>query len=158
MLAIYPGSFDPITYGHIDIIKRAAHIYPEVIVAILNNSQKTYLFSLEERVELVRQVMAEETNIRVESFSGLLVDFAAQVEADIIVRGLRAVSDFEYEMQISLLNRQLMPNLETVFLVATGDYGYLSSSLVREVAMHGGKLHTFVPEPVELALKEKFGR
>lgn len=158
MLAIYPGSFDPITYGHIDIIKRAARIYPEIIVAVLNNSQKNYLFSLEERVELVRQVTDGAPNIGVASFSGLLVDFAAQVEADIIVRGLRAVSDFEYEMQISLLNRQLSPELETVFLVATGDHGYLSSSLVREVAMHGGKLQTFVPEPVERALQEKFRR
>lgn len=158
MLAIYPGSFDPITYGHIDIIKRAARIYPNIIVAVLNNSQKKYLFSLEERVELVRAVVGDEPNIQVESFSGLLVDFAAEAEADIIVRGLRAVSDFEYEMQISLLNRQLLPKLETVFLVATGDYGYLSSSLVREVAMHGGRLHTFVPEPVERALKEKFRR
>ncbi|MDI9501702.1 MAG: pantetheine-phosphate adenylyltransferase [Tissierellia bacterium] len=158
MLAVYPGSFDPITYGHMDIIKRAARVYPEVIVAVLNNSQKTYLFSLEERVELIRQIVNTDTNIRVESFSGLLVDFAKQHEADIIVRGLRMVSDFEYEMQISLLNRQLLPELETVFFVATGKYGYLSSSLVREVAMHGGDLHSFVPEPVELALKDKFRR
>ena len=158
MLAVYPGSFDPITYGHMDIIKRAARVYPEVIVAVLNNSQKTYLFSLEERVELIRQIVNTDTNIRVESFSGLLVDFAKQHEADIIVRGLRMVSDFEYEMQISLLNRQLLQELETVFFVATGKYGYLSSSLVREVAMHGGDLHSFVPEPVELALKDKFRR
>lgn len=158
MLAIYPGSFDPITYGHIDIIKRASRIYPELIVAVLNNSQKSYVFSLEERVELIRAVVADQPQIRVESFSGLLVDFAAQAGADIIVRGLRAVSDFEYEMQISLLNRQLLPELETVFLVATGEFGYLSSSLVREVAMHRGQLHTFVPKPVELALQEKFRR
>ena len=117
-----------------DIIN-AQRVYPEVIVAVLNNSQKTYLFSLEERVELIRQIVNTDTNIRVESFSGLLVDFAKQHEADIIVRGLRMVSDFEYEMQISLLNRQLLPELETVFFVATGKYGYLSSSLVREVAM-----------------------
>ena len=158
MLAIYPGSFDPITNGHIDIIHRAALLFDKVIVAVLNNSQKTYLFSLEEREELIKQVTQGMDNVEVDHFSGLLVDFSKHAKADVIVRGLRAVSDFEYEMQISLLNRQLYPELETVFFVSTGEYGYLSSSLVREVAMHGGSLSAFVPEPVERALKEKFGR
>ncbi len=158
MRAVYPGSFDPITNGHIDIIHRASQLFDEVIVAVLNNSQKTYLFSLEEREALVKEVIGQYENLSVDHFSGLLVDFSKQAGVDVIVRGLRAVSDFEYEMQISLLNRQLLPELETVFFVSTGEYGYLSSSLVREVALHGGDLQSFVPEPVERALQEKFGR
>lgn len=158
MRAVYPGSFDPITNGHIDIIHRASQLFDEVIVAVLNNSQKTYLFSLEEREALVKEVIGQYENVSVDHFSGLLVDFSKQAGVDVIVRGLRAVSDFEYEMQISLLNRQLLPELETVFFVSTGEYGYLSSSLVREVALHGGDLQSFVPEPVERALQEKFGR
>ncbi len=158
MRAVYPGSFDPITKGHLDIINRASAIFDEVIVAVLNNSQKKYMFSLDERVALVEDVVSDIENASVGQFSGLLVDFAAQEKADVIVRGLRAVSDFEYEMQISLLNLQLSPELETVFLVSTGDFAYLSSSLVREVAMHGGDLTAFVPKSVELALQEKFRR
>ena len=157
MRAVYPGSFDPITKGHLDIINRASAIFDEVIVAVLNNSQKKYMFSLDERVALVEDVVSDIENASVGQFSGLLVDFAAQEKADVIVRGLRAVSDFEYEMQISLLNLQLSPELE-VFLVSTGDFAYLSSSLVREVAMHGGDLTAFVPKSVELALQEKFRR
>lgn len=158
MRAIYPGSFDPITNGHIDIIERAAAVFDEVIVAVLNNSQKKYLFSLEERTQLIREVTKEYQGIEVGQFSGLLVDYAKQLNADVIVRGLRAVSDFEYEMQISLLNRELAPELETIFFVSTGQYGYLSSSLVREVALHEGELSSFVPKAVELALQEKFRR
>lgn len=158
MRAIYPGSFDPITNGHIDIIERALEVFGEVTVAVLNNSQKNYLFSLEERSEIIQETLKDYSGITVGEFSGLLVDYAKQVEADVIVRGLRAVSDFEYEMQISLLNRELAPQLETVFFVSTGQYGYLSSSLVREVALHGGDLSSFVPKNVELALQKKFRR
>lgn len=158
MRAIYPGSFDPITNGHIDIIERALEVFGEVTVAVLNNSQKNYLFSLEERSEIIQEALIDYSGITVGEFSGLLVDYAKQVEADVIVRGLRAVSDFEYEMQISLLNRELAPQLETVFFVSTGQYGYLSSSLVREVALHGGELNSFVPKNVELALQKKFRR
>ncbi len=158
MRAIYPGSFDPITNGHIDIIERALEVFGEVTVAVLNNSQKNYLFSLEERSEIIQEALKDYSGITVGEFSGLLVDYAKQVEADVIVRGLRAVSDFEYEMQISLLNRELAPQLETVFFVSTGQYGYLSSSLVREVALHGGDLSSFVPKNVELALQKKFRR
>lgn len=158
MRAIYPGSFDPITNGHIDIIERALEVFGEVTVAVLNNSQKNYLFSLEERSEIIQEALKDYSGITVGEFSGLLVDYAKQVEADVIVRGLRAVSDFEYEMQISLLNRELAPQLETVFFVSTGQYGYLSSSLVREVALHGGELSSFVPKNVELALQKKFRR
>lgn len=158
MRAIYPGSFDPITNGHIDIIERALEVFGDVTVAVLNNSQKNYLFSLEERSEIIQEALKDYSGITVGEFSGLLVDYAKQVEADVIVRGLRAVSDFEYEMQISLLNRELAPQLETVFFVSTGQYGYLSSSLVREVALHGGDLSSFVPKNVELALQKKFRR
>lgn len=158
MRAIYPGSFDPITNGHIDIIERALEVFGEVTVAVLNNSQKNYLFSLEKRSEIIQEALKDYSGITVGEFSGLLVDYAKQVEADVIVRGLRAVSDFEYEMQISLLNRELAPQLETVFFVSTGQYGYLSSSLVREVALHGGDLSSFVPKNVELALQKKFRR
>lgn len=158
MRAIYPGSFDPITNGHMDIIHRAALVFEEVIVAVLNNSQKQYLFTLPERVELVKACVENDPSVRVGNFDGLLVDYARQVEAEVIIRGLRAVSDFEYEMQMSLLNRRLAPELETFFLVSTGDFAYLSSSLVRDIAKHHGDLRAFVPDQVQHALREKFRR
>ncbi len=144
--AVYPGSFDPVTNGHLDIIKRAAKTFDKVYVAILTNSAKNPKFSLEERVDWLRRATKELTNVEIVSFSGLLVDFAKQIGANIIIKGLRAVSDFEYEFQMALTNRKLQPDIETMFLMTNGRYSYLSSSIVKEIANYGGNLEGLVPD------------
>lgn len=155
-IAVVPGSFDPITNGHLDIIKRAADVFDIVYVAVLNNSSKNPLFNVEERIDLIDQVTKQFTNIRIESSSGLLIDYAQEKKAKAIVRGLRAVSDFEYEMQITSMNRVLDENIETFFIMAKNQYSFLSSSIVKEVAKYGGNVSELVPGVVEQALKEKF--
>ena len=157
-IAVVPGSFDPITNGHIDIIKRAADVFDIVYVAVLNNSSKNPLFSIEERIMLIKEVMKDIPNIQVESSSGLLIDYAKSKNAKAIVRGLRAVSDFEYEMQITSMNRVLDENIETFFIMTKNQYSFLSSSIVKEVAKYGGNIRELVPEAIEKALKAKFNQ
>ncbi|SKB70461.1 Phosphopantetheine adenylyltransferase [Lachnospiraceae bacterium] len=142
--AIYPGSFDPVTRGHLDIIRRAAKMFDELTVAVLNNSEKTPLFSVDERVNMLREVCEEIPNVKVDSFSGLTVDYAQQQGA-VIIRGLRAITDFEYELQMAQTNRKILPSVDTVFLTTSLEYAYLSSSIVREVAAYGGDIQEFVP-------------
>ena len=146
--AIYPGSFDPVTYGHLDIIERAAKIFDELTVSVLNNSGKTPLFSVDERVKMLQDVCADIPNVKVDSFSGLLVDYARRCGTDVIIKGLRAITDFEYELQMAQTNRKLLPSVDTVFLTTSLEYAYLSSSIVREVAAYGGDVHRFVPDLV----------
>lgn len=155
-IAVVPGSFDPITKGHIDIIRRAADVFDVVYVAVLNNSSKQPLFTIEERKELIKEVTKDLGNIRIETSSGLLIDYAREKNAKAIVRGLRAVSDFEYEMQITSMNRVLDENIETFFIMSKNQYSFLSSSIVKEVAKYGGNVGELVPEVVEQALKLKF--
>ena len=155
-IAVVPGSFDPITNGHLDIIKRAADVFDTVYVAVLNNSTKNPLFTVEERIDLIGQVTKQFTNIRIESSTGLLIEYAQEKNAKAIVRGLRAVSDFEYEMQITSMNRVLDENIETFFIMTKNQYSFLSSSIVKEVAKYGGNVSELVPGIVERALKEKF--
>lgn len=155
-IAVVPGSFDPITNGHLDIIKRAADVFDTVYVAVLNNSSKTPLFSIEERIQLIEEVTKNINNLKIESSSGLLIDYARAKKAKAIVRGLRAVSDFEYEMQITSMNRFLDESIETFFIMTKNQYSFLSSSIVKEVARYGGSVTGLVPEVVEDALKEKF--
>lgn len=152
---IYPGTFDPITNGHIDLVERAAAMFDEVIVGIAASPSKKPLFELNERVTLVKEVLSHIDNIRVVGFSDLLVNFAKEYEASILVRGLRAVSDFEYEFQLANMNRRLMPELESVFLTPSEENAFISSSLIKEVAMHGGDTSGFVPLRVLKALKSK---
>jgi len=155
-IAVVPGSFDPITNGHIDIIKRAAEVFDIVYIAVLKNSSKNPLFSTEERIQLIEEVMQDTPNIYVESSSGLLIDYAKSKNAKVIVRGLRAVSDFEYEMQITSMNRVLDENIETFFIMTKNQYSFLSSSIVKEVAKYNGNISELVPEAIEKALKVKF--
>ncbi len=155
-IAVVPGSFDPITMGHLDIVKRAASIFDEVRVVVMNNSSKNPLFSVEERIALISEVTESIPNVKVDSFGGLLIDYAIEVEANAIVRGLRAVSDFEYEMQITSMNRFLNENIETLFMISGNQYSFLSSSIVKEVAKYGGKINGLVPPAVEAALKQKY--
>ena len=155
-IAVVPGSFDPITNGHLDIIKRAADVFDIVYVAVLNNSSKQPLFNVEERILLIAEVTKQFPNIRIESSSGLLIEYAQQKKAQAIVRGLRAVSDFEYEMQITSMNRVLDEHIETFFIMTKNQYSFLSSSIVKEVAKYGGNVSELVPKVVEQALKEKF--
>ena len=145
--AVYPGSFDPVTYGHYDIILRSCKIVDELIVGVLNNKAKMPLFSVEVTKDL--------HNVRIEPFDGLLVDFAARVDADVVIRGLRAITDFEYELQMSQTNHKLAPNVETMFLTTSIEYSYLSSTTVREIAAFGGDLTQFVPEAVAEELRKK---
>ncbi|MBV9999198.1 MAG: pantetheine-phosphate adenylyltransferase [Verrucomicrobia bacterium] len=154
--AIYPGSFDPITNGHLDVICRASRLFDELIVAVASNEQKkTSLFSFAERVDLIEQVCREARNVVVDHFDGLLVDFARRKEASAILRGLRAVSDFEFEFQMALMNRKMEPGVETVFLMPREEYTYLSSSLIKEIARLGGSVDAFVPSCVAKALDAK---
>ncbi len=155
-LAIYAGSFDPPTYGHLDLVERASKLFPQVIVAVGINSTRTPLFSVDERLELMREICAPFSNVRVESFSGLLVDYGKRVGARVIVRGLRAGTDFEYELQIAHANADLRPELDTVFLPTRTNYGFISASLVREIASHGGDVSRYAPEAVCQALKRRF--
>lgn len=156
--AIYPGTFDPITNGHLDLVARAALLYDEIIIAIAENKTKTPLFSLEERVALAKNVTANFSNVRVIGFNNLLVDCAKQHGARVIMRGLRAVSDFEYEFQLAGMNRQLAPDLETVFLTPAEKYEFISSSMIREIARLNGDVSCFVAECVHQKLIEKFSR
>lgn len=155
-VAVVPGSFDPITMGHLDIIKRASKIFDEVKVVVMNNSSKNPLFNVEERISLISEVTSSIPNVTVETSDGLLIDYAVKVNASAIIRGLRAVSDFEYEMQITSMNRFLNENIETMFMISNNQYSFLSSSIVKEVAKYSGSITGLVPEAVEKALKKKF--
>ena len=154
--AIYPGSFDPVTLGHLDIIKRASKIFDELIVGVLNNNSKSPLFSVEKRVKMLNDVVKDLPNVKVMSFEGLLVDFARKVDAQIIVRGLRAVTDFECELQMSQTNTVLNENVDTIFFTTSLEYAYLSSSTVREAAYFGADISKFVPESVVQQVYDKF--
>ncbi|MCI8665377.1 MAG: pantetheine-phosphate adenylyltransferase [Dorea sp.] len=153
--AIYPGSFDPVTFGHIDIIRRSSRLVDELIVGVLNNNAKSPLFSVEERVRMLKEVTSDIPNIRILPFGGLLVDFAREVEAGMVIRGLRAITDFEYELQMAQTNHKMEPDLETAFLTTNLEYSYLSSTTVKEVAAFGGDISQFVPEPVADRITEK---
>lgn len=154
--ALTPGTFDPITSGHLDVIARASQLVDEVVVAVADSQKKGPLFTLEERVELVRQATAYLSNVRVEPFKGLLVDFAKELDATVVVKGLRAITDFEYEFQMTAMNYQLSPQLETLFIMSPPQYMYLSSSIVREISKMGGDIQQFVPPCVYEALKKKY--
>ncbi|MEE0302731.1 MAG: pantetheine-phosphate adenylyltransferase [Senegalimassilia anaerobia] len=154
--ALTPGTFDPITSGHLDVIARASQLVDEVVVAVADSQKKGPLFTLEERVELVRQATAHLSNVRVEPFKGLLVDFAKELDATVVVKGLRAITDFEYEFQMTAMNYQLSPQLETLFIMSPPQYMYLSSSIVREISKMGGDIQQFVPPCVYEALKRKY--
>lgn len=156
-IAVCPGSFDPVTYGHLDIITRASKVFDTVVVAVLNNQNKNPLFTVEERVELLKEVTKDLDNVEVDSFNGLLMDYVLEKNANTIVRGLRAVSDFEYEMQIASMNRKISEEVETFFIMTNNKYSFLSSSIVREIAKYNGPVTDLVPKVVETALKKKFG-
>ncbi len=154
-VAIYPGSFDPITNGHLDVVRRAARLYDRVLIAVAEDTDKTSLFTLDERIALVRQTVRGLRNVSVEGFSGLLVKFARRKRAAVIVRGLRAVSDFEYELQLALFNREMDSKIETIFLTPKQDLAFVSSRMVKQIAMLGGQVNGFVPQAVKQALKRK---
>jgi pantetheine-phosphate adenylyltransferase len=154
-LAVYPGSFDPLTNGHVDIITRGARLFDRIVVAILVNAEKSPLFSMDERVEILRDVFKPHPNVEVDTFNGLLVDYVERKRAQVIVRGLRAVSDFEFEFQMALMNQRLKPQIETVFMMPAEQYTYISSRLIKEVFALGGRVHGLVPELVEQRLREK---
>ena len=155
-VAVYPGSFDPITNGHLDIIRRASKLYDRVIVGVLNNASKNPAFSVDERREMIEAVTADIKNVSCDVFSGLLVDFAKQNEATVIIKGLRTVADFEYEFQMALLNKALNPEFETVFMMTNSKYSYISSSMVKEVAKYHGELEGFVPPINKEKILKKF--
>ena len=155
--AIYPGSFDPLTYGHVDVVERSARLFDHVIVSILTNAQKAPLFTVDERTQIMNEILKPRfKNVEVDVFHGLLVDYAKQKKAQVIVRGIRAVTDYEYEFQMALMNRRLAPEIETVFMLPAENYSYLSSSLVKEIAELGGSVKGLVPEIVENRLKQRF--
>lgn len=156
--AIYPGSFDPVTNGHLDVIGRARKLFDEIVVAVANNDEKQPLFSLEERLALLHQALDKIDNVQVTQFDGLLVEFAIAQKANAVIRGLRAVSDFEFEFQMALMNRKLEDGVETIFLMPKEEYTYLSSRLVKEIARLRGDVSGFVPRPVAEALARKFKR
>ncbi len=155
MLAVYPGSYDPITNGHVDIIERGRKIFDRLIIAVLMNPAKQPLFTLEERIDVLRELYPADTGIVVEAFDGLLIDFAATRKADVIVRGIRYVSDFEYEFQMALMNRRLDERIETVFMLPSESYSYVSSRLVKEIFQFGGSVSGLVPDCVERRLKSR---
>ncbi|NLY75008.1 MAG: pantetheine-phosphate adenylyltransferase [Firmicutes bacterium] len=154
---VCPGSFDPITNGHLDIIERAAQLFPGVVVGVLENPSKKPLFSLQERVELIQNAVRHLNNVEVECFSGLLIDFARRVGSNLIVKGLRAISDFEIEFQMALNNKRMAPEIETIFMMTKNEYSFLSSSMVKEIVHFGGDVRGLVPEGVETALRKKYG-
>ncbi len=154
-IAICPGSFDPITYGHLDIISRAANMFDKVIVVVASNKKKVNSFTPEERVEMIKKCIPDLSNVEVESFDGLLADFAAQKGAKAIIKGLRAMSDFEYEFQMALTNKKLNPNVETLFLTTSAQNMYLSSSMVKQIAAMGGDISSFVPEVIKEDILER---
>jgi len=154
-LAVYPGSFDPLTNGHVDIITRGARLFDRIVVAILVNAEKAPLFSMAERVEIARAVFKEYANVEVDTFDGLLVDYVERRKARVIVRGLRAISDFEFEFQLALMNRRLNSEIETVFMMPAEQYSYISSRLIKEVFALGGRVHGLVPDMVEARLRDK---
>jgi len=154
-IAVYPGSFDPATNGHIDIIKRSGALFDRVIVAVLNNPSKSPLFSVEERVDILKRTCGDIKNVEIDSFSGLLIDYCKSKNANVIVKGLRAVSDFEYELQMAHMNKKLNQEIETVFIMTSSRYSYLSSSLVKEVAQFGGCIRGLVPEIIEKEIYER---
>lgn len=155
-LAIYPGTFDPVTNGHLDLVARGLSIFDEIIIAVAPSSKKYPLFTLEERLRLIRESVKDYDRVRIEAFNGLLVDYARIKKGVAIIRGLRAVSDFEYELQVALMNRRLDLNIETVFMMPSEEFSYLTSTIVKEVASFGGSVKGLVPEVVEHALMEKF--
>jgi len=154
--AVVPGSFDPVTYGHLDIIGRATNLFDKVLVAVLENNSKEFLFSRQERLEMLKEVMKEYPQVEVDYFSGLLVTYMKKVDATIIIRGLRVLTDFEYELQMALMNHELSEGIETIFLAASARYSFLSSGIVKEVASYGGDVADFVPPVVESRLKQKY--
>lgn len=154
--AVYPGSFDPVTFGHIDIIKRACKVTDKLIIGVLKNSEKTPLFSVEERVNMLKEVTKDMPEVEIRSFEGLLIEFVKQCGASMVIRGLRAVTDFEYELQLAQINKAIYPEIDTLFLVTSVKHSYLSSSVVREIASYNGRIDTFVPEFISIMLKEKF--
>ena len=156
-IAVYPGSFDPITVGHLDIIQRGLEVFDELIVAVARNSEKQALFTTAERLDMIREATGGNPRLRIDAFEGLLVDYVMDQGARVILRGLRAVSDFEYEFQIAQMNHSVQEQVETLFMMTSVPYGYLSSSIVKEVARHHGPIDTFVPPVVKLALERKFG-
>jgi pantetheine-phosphate adenylyltransferase len=155
-IAIYPGSFDPITYGHLDIIERGLEVFDQIIIAVARNSEKKSLFSANERISLIEEVFADNPSVKVDTFDGLLVDYVVSKGARVILRGLRAVSDFEYEFQIAQMNHNLRREVETLFMMTSVPYGYLSSSIVKEVASLQGPVESLVPPVIRKALAEKF--
>ena len=156
--AIYPGSFDPVTFGHLDVIRRASELFDEVIVGVLHNSQKSPLFSVEERVNILKEVTADIPNVKIETFSGLSVNFARNCDAKVIIRGLRAITDFEYELQMAQTNRKMNPHVDTMFLATSLEYAYLSSTTVKEAAYFGADISKFAPEYVVEKVREKFAQ
>lgn len=154
--AVYPGSFDPLTYGHLDIIERSAKMVDELVVGVLNNSAKNSLFSLEERVNMIKEMTKDIPNVKVESFDGLLVDYMSKIGANIIIRGLRAVTDFEYELQLAQINHVQNEEIETIFLITNLKYSYLSSTVVKEIASYGGDISKFVPEELMNRIYAKY--
>jgi pantetheine-phosphate adenylyltransferase len=154
--AVYPGTFDPFTAAHLDSVKRALRIFDEVIIAVAPSQKKRPLFTLEERITMIKKSVEGLDSVRVDSFTGLLVDYVKKKKGVAIIRGLRAISDFEYELQMALMNRRLNPEIETIFLMPSEEYSFLTSSMVKEVASFGGSVSTLVPEVVEKALREKF--
>lgn len=155
-VAVYPGSFDPITYGHLDIMERGSKVFDKIIVAILVNSSKDPLFTVEERIKLIKETTVHMPYIEVESFNGLLVDYLNKKNPHAILRGLRAISDFEYELQVASINRKLNEKVETFFLMTSNEYSFISSSMVKEVVKYGANVKDLVPENVEVALRKKF--
>ena len=154
--AIYPGSFDPVTLGHYDIIERSSKIFDKLIVGVLNNSAKSPLFSVEERVNMLKDVTSHFPNVEVQSFAGLLIDFVRSNDANVIVRGLRAITDFEYELQLAQMNRIIAPEIDTLFLTTNLKYAYLSSSMAKEVAMYGGDISSFLSPEIAEKVREKY--